>query len=238
MNAYFAHGFGDPLDIAQGEADVLIEEPGGKRFAELLEEARCLIKEEDFFNWQVAFPGVWTEWEMSGWMGGFDAVIGNPPWDRIKLQQNEWFESRDRKVSMARGKPEREHLISEMEKSGDPLARDFRKASERAAAATRMARSCGDYPLLSGGDVNLYSLFVERAMTLAKPEGMIGLLVPSGIATGKTAAKFFSSMSTEGRLKALYDFENRRSRHNAPPFFADVHGQFKFCVFNREPFAN
>ena len=83
-------------------------------------------------------------------------------------------------------------------------------ASERAATAARMARRSGDYPLLSAGDVNLYSLFVERAMTLAKPDGMVGLLTPSGIASDKTAARFFKGVATEGRLKALYDFENKK----------------------------
>lgn len=100
-------------------------------------------------------------------------------------------------------------MIAALEKAGDPLANDYATASERTEAGTRMARKGGDYPLLSGGDVNLYSLFVERAMTLVKQDGLIGLLVPSGIASDKTAAKFFKGVATEGRLKALFDFENR-----------------------------
>ena len=116
-------------------------------------------------------------------------------------------------------------MIAALEKAGDPLARDFRLASERAAAGARVARGSGDYPLLARGDLNLYSLFVERAMTLVKPDGMVGLLVPSGIASDKTAAPFFKSVATEGRLKALYDFENKKV------FFPDVHASFKFCVF-------
>ena len=73
-------------------------------------------------------------------------------------------------------------------------------------------------------------------MTLVKPDGMVGLLVPSGIASDWTAAPFFKSVATEDRLKALYDFENRRTRYDLPPFFAGC-GQrrFKFCVFRRQP---
>ena len=74
---------------------------GGKRFAGLLDEARRLLYDERFFNWQVAFPGVWAEWESAGLNGGFDAVIGNPPWDRMKLQQVEWFAVRRREIAMA-----------------------------------------------------------------------------------------------------------------------------------------
>ena len=66
-------------------------------------------------------------------------------------------------------------------------------------------------------------------MTLVKPEGMLGLLVPSGIVSDKTAARFFKGVATEGRLKALYDFENKKV------FFPDVHASFKFCVFVASP---
>ena len=113
-------------------------------------------------------------------------------------------------------------MIAELQKAEDPLAGDFRLASERAAAGTRVARGSGDYPLLARGDLNLYSLFV-------KPDGMVGLLVPSGIASDKTAAPFFKSVATEGRLKALYDFENKKV------FFPDVRASFKFCVFVASP---
>ena len=64
---------------------------------------------------------------------------------------------------------------------------------------------------------------------------MVGLLVPSGIASDKTAAAFFQSVATEGRLRALYDFENRRTRYNVPPFFPDVDSRFKFCAFIAGP---
>ena len=82
----------------------------------------------------------------------------------------------------------------------------------------------GDYPLLGGGDVNLYSLFVERAQSLAAKDGLIALLTPSGIAADKGASEFFRGISNTGRLGALFDFENRKV------FFADVDSRFKFSV--------
>ena len=235
---YFDGTFGDPFDIALGKIEVPTEEWDGKKFAGLLNEARQLISDERFFNWQVAFPGVWSAWEDTGLNGGFDAVIGNPPWDRMKLQQVEWFAARRRAIAMVQRKADRKRMIADLEKAGDPLAQDFAQAGERAKAAVRVARTCGDYPLLSGGDVNLYSLFVERAMTIVKPGGMVGLLTPSGIASDKTAAKFFKSVATKGKLKALYDFENRRTRYNTTPFFPDVDSRFKFCAFVASPTPN
>ena len=94
-------------------------------------------------------------------------------------------------------------------------------------APTVWAGSCGlpaTILLLGGGDINLYSLFVERAMRLVKADGLVGLLTPSGIYADLTAAKFFKSVSTRGRVAGLYDFENRKI------FFKDVHASFKFCA--------
>ena len=229
LQSFFGGQFGDPIEVALGKAEIPTERPEGKHFTELMQEVRRLIAEERFLNWQVAFPGVWVNWEGPNPIGGFDAVIGNPPWDRMKLQQVEWFATRRREIALAPRAADRKRMISDLEKVEDPLAQDFALASERAAMATRMARNGGDYPLLSGGDVNLYSLFVERAMTLVKRDGMVGLLTPSGIASDKTAARFFKGVATEGRLKALYDFENKKV------FFPDVHASFKFCVFVASP---
>ena len=159
LGAYYAGIFGDPIDIASGKIETLTEITAGERFAELLDEARLLLGGERFFNWQVAFPGVWSEWESEGLTGGFDAVIGNPPWDRMKLQQVEWFAARRREIALAQRATDRKRMIADLEEAGDPLAHDFATASKRAVVATRMARTGGDYPLLSGGDVNLYSLF-------------------------------------------------------------------------------
>lgn len=250
LQAFFDGEFGDPLDIAMNKRSVARPKAKAKdaalkgkmsaaekfdHFSEIYGQARTLIAEENFLNWQVTFPGIWSDWEEEELNGGFHAVIGNPPWDRMKLQQIEWFAERRPEIAMASRASDRKKMIAALEKAGDPLASDFIKASERAVAGTRMARKGGDYPLLSGGDVNLYSLFVERAMTIVKNGGLIGLLVPSGIASDKTAAKFFKGVATEGRLKTLYDFENGRQGRTGGPFFADVHRSFKFCALVASP---
>ncbi|MEQ9489547.1 MAG: restriction endonuclease [Alphaproteobacteria bacterium] len=250
LQAFFDGEFGDPLDIVLGRRT--LTRPKAKAAGETLKnslsaaekfdlfsgifaQAQMLIAEENFLNWQVTFPGIWSDWKEDELTGGFHAVIGNPPWDRMKLQQVEWFAERRPEIAIAARAADRTKMIAALEKAGDPLAQDYAKASERAEAGTRMARKGGDYPLLSGGDVNLYSLFVERAMTVVRKDGLIGLLVPSGIASDKTAAKFFKGVATEGRLKALYDFENGRQGRTGGPFFPDVHRSFKFCALVASP---
>ena len=227
---YLAGKFGDPVAIAADDAAPSGEAEQTAKFAELLRKARALLREERFLHWEIAFPGVWPGGEADrkadgGRRGGFDAVIGNPPWDRVKLQQVEWFSLRRPEIAGAQRASERRKLIEALSLRGDPLAADFGRADRRAKTAARVARKSGEYPFLSRGDLNLYSLFVERAMALVNPEGAIGLLVPSGIASDKTAAPFFRSVAAGGRLRALYDFENRKV------FFPAVHASFKFCVF-------
>ena len=193
-------------------------------FTDLWNEARSIAKREGFLHWEAAFPGVWHSWQSAHPQGGFDAVIGNPPWDRIKLQEVEWFATRSPELAHAPTAAARKSGVDRLRASGSLLASEFDAAKERAEALGKMIRASKHYPLLGGGDINLYSLFVERAMGLVKPDGIVGLLTPSGIYADKTAANFFKSVSTSGRVGGLYDFENRKI------FFKDIHASFKFCA--------
>ena len=194
------------------------------QFTGLWRDARAIADRESFLHWEVAFPGVWQHWQNARPEGGFDAVIGNPPWDRIKLQEVEWFATRAPDLALAPTAAARRQGIQRLRGAGDPLAAAFDDAKARADSLGQLVRVCGDYPLLGGGDINLYSLFVERAVHLVKPDGLVGLLTPSGIYADKTAAEFFKSVSTSGRLGGLFDFENRKI------FFKDIHASFKFCA--------
>ena len=193
-------------------------------FTNLWNEAKSIAKREGFLHWEATFPGVWRTWQNADPQGGFDAVIGNPPWDRIKLQEVEWFATRAPELAHAATAAARKSGVDRLRASGSPLASEFDAAKERAEALGKMVRASKHYPLLGGGDINLYSLFVERAMGLVNPGGIVGLLTPSGIYADKTAANFFKSVSTRGRVGGLYDFENRKI------FFKDIHASFKFCA--------
>ena len=215
--------------LAHGPAGVDAADPIRQRsfwpaFTELWNAARRIADRENFLHWQVAFPGVWRDWQDANPAGGFDAVIGNPPWDRIKLQEVEWFATRSSKLALAPTAAARRRGIKQLRDQDDPLASEFDAAKLRADRLGQLIRGSGHYPLLGGGDINLYSLFVERAMRLVKPDGIVGLLTPSGIYADKTAARFFKSVSTRGRVGGLFDFENRKI------FFKDVHASFKFCA--------
>ena len=210
-----------PAAVSDGGAP---GDASNSEFEGLWSDATSIADREGFLHWEVAFPGVWHRWQDARPAGGFDAVIGNPPWDRIKLQEVEWFATRSRELALAPTAAARRTGIRRLRNRKSPLADEFDAAKRRADRMGQLVRGSGHYPLLGGGDINLYSLFVERAMGLVKPNGFVGLLTPSGIYADKTAAPFFKSVSTVGRVSGLFDFENRKI------FFKDVHASFKFCA--------
>ncbi|MCY4055904.1 MAG: Eco57I restriction-modification methylase domain-containing protein [Cyanobacteria bacterium MAG CAR4_bin_6] len=212
--------WGNPVHVVTGV--VPVTDP---RLVRILDRMNAVIIEERFFHWQLACPGLWPAGDGEDHSGGFDAVIGNPPWDRVKLQQVEWFAQNCPDVAWAPHAAARRQRIAQLQHLQAPQAVAYAHAAAHAAATARVAKSCGDYPLLSGGDLNLYALFVERAMALVKPHGLVGMVTPSSLVSGKTGAGFFRRVVQEGRLKVLYDFENRKT------FFPDVHGSLRFCVF-------
>jgi hypothetical protein len=217
-------GSADRMNKQRFNADELFE-----HLQRIIADARALIAEERFLNWQIAFPGVWEKWGSKERVGGFDAVVGNPPWDRIKLQQVEWFAARRPEIAMAPRASDRGKLIAKLKADGDPLWNDFSHADARAADTARMARASGNYPLLSSGDTNLNSLFVERAHALVKPGGMVGLLIPSGIASDQSSSAFFRKVTGDKQIHCVIDFFNKR--YTGALFFPDVYYRFKFCAY-------
>ena len=221
QNAYrlLALGPGAVDDVRPGNM-----ETSQADFETLWSDARAIADRERFLHWEAAFPGVWHDWQDIRPQGGFDAVIGNPPWDRIKLQEVEWFATRSPELALTPTAAARKEGIRRLRNQGARLAGEFDAAKDSADRLGQLARSSGDYPLLGGGDINLYSLFVERSLDLVKRDGFVGLLTPSGIYADKTASDFFKSVSTKGRVGGLFDFENKKI------FFKDVHASFKFCA--------
>ncbi len=170
-------------------------------------------------SWQDTFPGVFARQRR-----GFDCVIGNPPWERLKLQEREFFAFSAPKIAGAVSAATRRRLISALERENPELYERYLEAKEQADRTLTHARTSGEYPLTAKGDINTYVLFAELAGTIVCPSGLVGLLVPSGIASDKTTRQFFNELMADSRLVSLYDFENRRG------IFADLHRSFKFST--------
>lgn len=205
-----------------------------------LAAAQAVCREARVLHWPLAFPQVFAT-------GGFDCVLGNPPWERIKLQEEEFFATRHRHVAEAKNKAERaqriqwlsegmlaRHLYPQMDhpphecEAEQRLYAEFIGARRTAEAASLFAHVKGEdggrYPLTGVGDVNTYALFAETINQITAPRGRAGFIVPTGIATDDSTKAYFANITQAGRLVSLYDIENREA------VFEDVHRSYKFCL--------
>lgn len=208
--------------LTSPEAD--LNEPLDSLFSKLdpntwkiIEAANSLADEKCFFHWPLEFPEVFGQ-------GGFDCVLGNPPWERIKLQEKEFFASRSAEIANAANKAAREKLIKELPKINAELGKAFDEAKHDAEAQSKFIRESSRFPLTAVGDVNTYAVFAETFRNVISPIGRAGVIVPTGIATDDTCKRFFGDISQRQNLASLHDFENREA------IFSAVHRSYKFSL--------
>ncbi len=192
-----------------------------------------------FFHWHLAFPGIFTpkpsplaprpegegSEDVTGWEGGFDVTVGNPPWERIKLQEKEFFAQRAPEIAGARTAAERERAIKALPQTDPALYQAYQDALRDSEGQSHFLRNSGHYPLSAVGDINTYQVFAGLARQLRSERGRVGLVLPTGIATDYFNKDFFGALVEGRELASLYDFEN------AAPLFPGVHREQKFCLF-------
>jgi len=189
----------------------------GAGHGELLGKVAALAGDLRFFHWPLEFPEVFDR-------GGFDCVLCNPPWERIKLQEQEFFRTRDPAIARAPNRAERRALIARLPSANPELWEEYQVALHYSEALSKSLRGSGRFALTGRGDINTYSVFAETLRDLASPEGRAGLLVPTGIATDDTNKHFFADLIQSRTVASLYDFENREA------LFPGVHRSYKFCL--------
>ncbi len=166
-----------------------------------LGRAGALSVQQRFFHWPLEFPEVFAD-------GGFDALLSNPPWEHVELKEQEFFATRDARISAARTKSARAKMIRGLEDTDPELFREYMH-SLRSINATRAFLANSDrYPLTGRGRINTYAVFAELASTAINGHGRTGVILPKGIATDDTTKHFFGSIVSSGRLVDLIGFEN------------------------------
>lgn len=186
------------------------------------EYATRLARQQRYFHWPLVFPEVFAA-------GGFDVILTNQPWERIKLQEQEFFGARRPEIAAAPNAAARGRLIQALTAPGaspadQRLYRDFLTAKREAEGASLFAHVSGRYPLTGVGDVNLYALFAETIVQLIGQRGRASMIVPTGIATDDSTKAFFDSMIGSKLMASIFSFENEEL------IFPGVHHAFKFCL--------
>lgn len=213
--AFFQHKSKDDPPITTGTLDGIRE---GTVPAETAAAIQRHAVTHRFFHWHLEFPEVTAA-------GGFTAMVGNPPWERIKLQEKEFFAQRDAEIGNAANAAARKRLIRALSESNPALAEEWATASRAAEATSHFLRRSGRYPLCGVGDVNTYAVFAELFRSSIAYDGRMGILTPTGLATGSTTADFFADISANRHLACFYDFANHVGH-----FFPDLEGQSWFAL--------
>ncbi len=184
---------------------------------ELRAEIERLADEYRFFHWHLAFPEVLAPAASDvapadgpGWSGGFDVVLGNPPWERIKLQEQEFFATRHPEIATAQNAAARRRMIDRLRDDDPALHEAFLAARRHAEGESHLVRNSGRYPLCGRGDVNTYSIFAETKCSLIGRRGRVGTIVPTGIATDDTTKYFFQHIVDQHMLVSYFGFKNER----------------------------
>ncbi|MFD8415654.1 Eco57I restriction-modification methylase domain-containing protein [Streptomyces sp. NPDC059650] len=185
-----------------------------------------------FFHWHLEFPEVFSVPDSgvgvqrgTGWAGGFDAVVGNPPWDQVQVDAREFFAAKRVDIAEAANMTVRNKKINMLATEDPKLYAGFKEEQRKNDGFKHFAHTSGRFPLTAFGRLNTYSLFTEHARTAMATRGRSGQIVPSGIATDSFNQYFFKDLVTQGNLVALYDFENEDK------VFPEVHNQLRFCLF-------
>ncbi|MBN1178028.1 MAG: restriction endonuclease, partial [Anaerolineae bacterium] len=183
----------------------------------------ALAEKHRFFHWHLAFPDVF-EGEAEGGQGGFDVVLGNPPWERIKLQEKEFFAGRAPAIEAARTASERGKLVRQLPRTDPALHRAYVDALHASEALSGFLRNSGRYPLSASGDINTYQIFAGLVRQIVDGRGRVGIVLPTGIATDYYNQDYFAALVENRELVSLYDFENRAK------LFPEVDSRFKFSL--------
>ncbi|MCE2527388.1 MAG: Eco57I restriction-modification methylase domain-containing protein, partial [Actinomycetia bacterium] len=188
--------------------------------AETREAITMLSEEYQFLHPHLVFPDVFERSD------GFDLVIGNPPWGRVKLQEKKWFATRDTDIAQAPNQAARRKLINILKEENPALHTAFQAALRQSDGISTLLRNSGYYPLTGRGDINTYAVFAEFMRNTTSPTGRTGMIVPTGIATDDTTKHFLSDLVDDRSIVSLYDFENRKR------LFPAVDSRQKFCLLS------
>lgn len=181
-----------------------------------------LADQYGFFHWHLQFPQVFAK-------GGFDVVLGNPPWDTLSPDAKEFFAVHEPEIRF-QSKSDQEKTIARLLKDVG-IATMWESNRRHIFASAFYLKESGRFTLfapgnLGKGDFNLYRLFVEQALRLVKQGGFAAQVVPDGLYAGANSMAIRKELFENFRLDILFGFENAKE-----VWFPGVDSRAKFSLY-------
>jgi hypothetical protein len=173
-----------------------------------------------FFHWPLAFPDVFAR-------GGFDLVLGNPPWETMSPDAKEWFAPYDPEVRELAPEQQKHRIAELLSAPGMQAAWDAHCRGLYDAAA--FMKESGRFKLfaegtLGGGDFNVYRMFAETALFTVRVGGVAAQFVPENFCNGANSAAIRKAIFAGYKLKLLVGFANTERT-----WFPDLYYRSKFA---------
>lgn len=179
-------------------------------------------------SYDLTFPEVFYPTGVPFGRRGFDAVLGNPPWDAITIKRNEWFAGFDFGVLDAATKKERD-VIEHKLLADSAVARAFDRYVEEFERTKRVHDALYEYQKvyidgdLAGRFLDAFRVFMERGSQLLGTGGITGVVVPSAFHANEGATGVRNLYLKQMSLRCCYSFENKMK-------LFEIHSSFKFAV--------
>ncbi|MBX3002276.1 MAG: N-6 DNA methylase [Caldilineaceae bacterium] len=208
----------------------LIEDRVNARLNEPLTAFFADVAAQRPFHWAVSFPEVFVDetGQPLGEDGGFDVVIGNPPWEIVKPEIREYYAQFDAAIESKLSRAAVEARIAELDGETPVIPRGWAAQKRRIEEAAAYYRRSPDFYRQGRGDTATHKLFLERGYSLLERSGRLGFVIPSGIYSDLGTKEMRQMLLEEGRIEYLYSFSNERF------FFPDVHHSFKFTLLGAQ----
>lgn len=203
----------------------------------LCDAIKELRKHYGFFHWHLAFPDVFQvpakgetpENEHAGWNGGFDVMLGNPPWDTLSPDAKEFFAAYAPEVRF-QDKAGQQRIIDDL-LSDTGIADRWAENCRDLYALVHFIKQSGRFVMfapgnLGKGDFNVYRMFVETALSHTRRGGSASQVVPEGLYNGANCMAIRKSLYESCRLNLIFGFENANE-----VWFTDIDTRMKFCIY-------
>ena len=136
---------------------------------------------------------------------GFDVLLGNPPWEKVKIETDQWWGLR---MPGLRSMPQKEKnaALRHFRESRPDLERAFEVEQEQVLALNAVIKS-GPFDLGSG-DTDLYQAFAWRNWQLLRNGGRFGMVLPRSALSGSGLAAWRRTIIAEGSFSDVCFLEN------------------------------